>query len=69
MKVDQVEPGVGWYTWDWNDTAKQLGIGGPTEGVIAQELIKVDPSAVLVGEDGYYRVDYSKVNYERKEAV
>ena len=69
MKVDQVEPGVGWYTWDWNDTAKQLGIGGPTEGVIAQELIKVDPSAVLMGEDGYYRVDYSKVNYERKEAV
>ena len=69
MKVDDVQPGVGWYTWDWNDTAKAMGVDAPTEGVMAQELIKVDPSAVLMGEDGYYRVDYSKVDYERKEAV
>ena len=68
MKVDEVEPGVGWYTWDWNDTAKELGIDGPTEGVMAQELIKVDPSAVLMGEDGYYRVDYSKVYRGQKQA-
>jgi hypothetical protein len=45
-----------------------MGVDGPTEGVIAQELVEVDPSAVLMGEDGYYRVDYSKVNYERKQA-
>jgi hypothetical protein len=68
MKIDEVEPGVGWYTWDWNDTAKELGIDGPTEGVMAQELIKVDPSAVLMGEDGYYRVDYSKVYRGQKQA-
>jgi len=68
IKVDEVEPGVGWYTWNWNDTAKAMGVDGPTEGVIAQELVEVDPSAVLMGEDGYYRVDYSKVNYERKQA-
>ena len=68
MKVDNVQPGVGWYTWDWNDTAKELGIGGPTEGVMAQELIKVDPSAVLMGEDGYYRVDYSKIDRGQKQA-
>lgn len=68
MKVDEVQPGVGWYTWDWNDTAKELGIDGPTEGVMAQELIKVDPSAVLMGEDGYYRVDYSKVYRGQKQA-
>lgn len=68
MKVGEVEPGVGWYTWTWNDTAKAMGVNAPTEGVMAQELIKVDPSAVLMGEDGYYRVDYSKVDRGQKQA-
>ena len=64
-KVKEVEPGIGWYTWDWNDKAKEIGAAGlPTEGVIAQEVKEVDPSAVMIGEDGYYRVDYSKINYE-----
>jgi len=65
FKVDEVEPGVGWYTWDWNDTAKAMGIEDQTEGVIAQELMEVDPGAVAVGDDGYYRVDYSKVKRNR----
>jgi len=68
MKVGDVQPGVGWYTWTWNDTAKAMGVDAPTEGVMAQELIKVDPSAVLMGEDGYYRVDYSKVDRGQKQA-
>jgi len=67
IKVDEVEPGVGWYTWNWNDTAKSMGINDPTEGVIAQELIEVDPGAVAMGDDGYYRVDYSKVNHTPAE--
>ncbi len=66
MKVGDVQPGVGWYTWDWNDTAKAMGVDDPTEGVIAQELKEVDPSAVIMGEDGYYSVDYSKVNRSRE---
>ena len=66
-KIDEVEPGVGWYTWDWNEKAKDIGVDDqPTEGVIAQELIKIDPSAVIMGDDGYYRVDYSKVYYNRE---
>ena len=67
MKVGEVEPGVGWYTWDWNDTAKSMGINAQTEGVMAQELMKVNPSAVHKAEDGYYRVDYSKVNRQEAE--
>ena len=64
-KVDDVEPGIGWYTWEWNDKAKEIGvINLPNEGVIAQEVKEVDPSAVMLDEDGYYRVNYSKINYE-----
>jgi len=62
VKIDDLKPGVGWYTWDWNDTAKSMGVDDPTEGVLAQELKEVDPSAVIMGDDGYYRVDYSKVS-------
>ena len=68
MKVGDVQPGVGWYTWTWNDTAKAMGVDAPTEGVMAQELIKVNPSAVHKAEDGYYRVDYSKVDRGQKQA-
>ena len=68
-KIDDVEPGIGWYTWDWNDKAEEIGVTNlPTEGVIAQEVKEVDPSAVMLDEDGYYRVNYSKIYYKR-EAV
>lgn len=60
-KVGELEPGVGWYTWDWNDKGKALGAESePAEGVLAQEVLEVKPDAVIV-KDGYYAVDYSKV--------
>ena len=61
-KVGELEPGIGWYTWDWNEKAKELHVDAePTEGVLAQEVLEVKPDAVMVEEDGYYAVDYSKV--------
>jgi hypothetical protein len=39
-------------TWDWKaDGARGIG-------VIAQDVEKVFPDAVVTGEDGYLRVDY-----------
>ena len=61
-KVGELEPGIGWYTWDWNDKAKELHVDAePTEGVLAQEVLEVKPDAVKVVDNGYYAVDYSKV--------
>ncbi len=50
--------GLTWYSWDWIE-------GGPveqaSEGVIAQEVLKLLPEAV--GErDGFLTVDYSRIN-------
>ena len=60
-KVGELEPGIGWYTWDWNEKGKALGAESePAEGVLAQEVLEVKPDAVIV-KDGYYAVDYSKV--------
>ena len=51
--------GYKWYSWDWNSTAKDLGIDNePTFGVIADELKDIKPEAVSRGKDGYLMVDY-----------
>ena len=46
--------GVPWYEYDIEGRREQ--------GVMAQELLLIDPTAVHVGEDGYLMVDYSKVH-------
>ena len=62
IHVKDLTNGVGIYQWDWNDTAKEMGIDDqPTLGVIAQELMKTKPEAVQEGEDGYLRVNYDEV--------
>jgi hypothetical protein len=54
--------GVKLYTWDWNETAHNIGVDDqPTIGVIADELMQTHPDAVSAGEDGYLRVDYRRV--------
>ena len=63
-KIGKLESGLNLYRWSWNDKAKAMGINAETNmtvGVIAQEALEVIPEAVMKFDDGYYRVDYSKV--------
>lgn len=54
--------GVKLYTWDWNEAAKELGADEyPSFGVLAQEIMKTHPDAVMEGDDGYLRVNYGKI--------
>ncbi len=55
VKVSELEGGIGLYRYHyvW---------GGPEYvGVMAQELLAKKPDAVLIGSDGFYRVDYGKL--------
>ena len=53
------EKGHNIYTWNWKDEAKEMGWGNfPTIGVLAQEVKKYMPEAVIEDEKGYYRVNY-----------
>ena len=36
-------------------------------GVMAQEVLEVDPGAVIMGEDGFYRVDYRRLGIRMME--
>lgn len=49
------------YSWDWNLNAEELGLSGSDTGVIAQEVEKIDPDAVVVDESGYKKVNYARV--------
>ena len=57
--VDQLDNGIEVYTWKWTDEAKSLGVDeNNTRGVIAQKVMETIPEAVVVGENGYYMVNY-----------
>ena len=52
--------GLQGYSWRWSrKAAEQLGKRGQDYGVIAQEVEKLYPWAVVTGEDGYKRVNYT----------
>ena len=54
--------GVNMYTWKWNEEAKRIGADKTTPmGVIAQEIQKTHPEAIITGDDGYLRVNYGKL--------
>lgn len=52
-----------WWSWDWNKMAGELfGLFGSSEGVMAHEVIKLRPDAV-VKVDGMYKVNYEALGY------
>jgi len=61
-RIGTLPNGLALYQWAWNSIAELLGIKDqPTIGVMAQEVQKVKPEAVIKGDDGYLRVNYSMV--------
>jgi hypothetical protein len=58
--LDTLNNGINVYTWDWNNIAKVMGVDNhPRVGVIAQEIERVIPEAVLKHSNGYLMVDYN----------
>ncbi len=54
--------GVRMYTWKWNEEAQRLGAPDKSSmGVIAQEIQKTHPDAVVTGDHGYLMVNYGKI--------
>ena len=59
-KIGELANGIGIYTWQWTKQAVESGKSTQMfRGVLAQEVRKVFPDAVVVGEDGYMRVNYA----------
>ena len=47
-------------------TFRYIGKDNQYEGVMAQDVLKVMPIAVSVGDDGYYRVNYDMLGIEMR---
>ena len=50
--------GHNWYVWDWNGKAADIGLTGPGQGVMADEVEQYLPEAIQESQ-GYKTVDYS----------
>jgi len=53
-----MEKGHNIYSWTWNKLANSMGLFGKSFGVLAQEIIKTNPGAVITNGE------YMKVNYK-----
>jgi hypothetical protein len=60
-RVGKLPNGIPVYRWEWTKEGKEKAEGQPSVGVLAQEVLDFMPDAVVMGTDGYYRVDYGKV--------
>lgn len=57
--------GIKFYTWDWNAEGIRVGANQfPPFGVIAQQVQRTNPEAVVEGPDGYLMVNYGKLQDE-----
>lgn len=55
VRIGQTDAGTPLYKFEYIH-------GGPTQiGVMAQDLLETQPNAVVMGPDGFYRVNYSEV--------
>ena len=54
--------GIKYYTWEWNAEGKRVGADQfPTYGVLAQQVQKKYPNAVVKGSHGYLTVNYGEI--------
>ena len=59
LKIGHTNKGINLYSWDWNEIGRKITGRLSGIGVIAQEVRKIIPDAVIDGP--YLRVDYGKV--------
>lgn len=62
IQLERQEKGLNIYSFNYKtDKDKRY------EGVMAQEVIETHPEAVIIDEDGYYKVFYSMLGIEMKQ--
>ena len=55
------ENGFNIYSWDWNSKANKFGLYGSDSGVMASEVKRSNPEAVVIDPDGYMKVNYGMI--------
>ena len=64
-QVGDLPNGLGIYTWNWTDEAVEKGLANNMHiGVLAQEVEKIMPSAIVHTDSGYMAVKYNEILQE-----
>lgn len=58
LRVGELEPGIGWYSYHYNWDAKDAPL---RYGVMADEVEAVNPEAVIYNENGFAMVDFGRL--------
>jgi hypothetical protein len=53
--------GINLYNWDWNEEGQKVAGDQRPFGVLAQEVQKTRPDAIIENADGWLMVDYAKL--------
>lgn len=61
VKIGSLANGLNLYRWDWKDIAKNIDGIKTNIGVMADEVAKIMPRAVILDKSGYYKVNYAEV--------
>lgn len=61
VEVGRHAAGFGLYLFDYKAAFRAKGGEGRKFGVMADEVAKIVPEAVMADENGYLRVDYAKL--------
>ena len=65
VRIGDHAAGFGIYLFDYKPEFRNAFGHGRQFGVIAQEVERIVPAAVAIGEDGLRRVDYAKLGITR----
>lgn len=57
VKFSHIENGHNVYTWTWNEKANKLDLAGDSFGVLANEVMKINPEAII-HHKGFMMVNY-----------
>ncbi|WAX14249.1 hypothetical protein ECO319P1_00090 [Escherichia phage ECO319P1] len=68
-KTGETADGTSTYDWEWNESGKKQGMKGKGSGVLAQQVMKDKPEAVVKDKKtGALAVDYDKVGVKPKNS-
>lgn len=68
-KTGETSDGTSTYDWEWNESGKKKGMKGKGSGVLAQQVMKDKPEAVVKDKaSGALAVDYNKVGVKPKNS-
>ena len=64
VKLGRSPSGIPIYRFKYKEAFDPDGSGATYVGTMAQDLLETNPTAVITGDDGFYRVNYDQIDVD-----